>query len=96
MSATSTAQVNSRNSRVCALLINKDRVFAMETSHRDIFDKVLSAARSGFPRNFVVAAKEALDEALAKGDTLSFRSAELHQLVTESLRVPALFRAQLH
>jgi hypothetical protein len=87
--------IDSRNSKISALLLNKDKVFALEKTS-DVFEAVLRASKSGFPRALLTAAKSTLDEAVANGEALSPRSAELRTMVNDSLRVPALFRAKLH
>jgi hypothetical protein len=92
MSLVSTSQVHSRNSRVAFLLQNQDKVYAVEKSS-DIFDTIIAAAKVGTNRLFLDAALKTMDDAVAKGATLSPRSAELYSLVVESLRVPALFRS---
>mgnify|MGYP005750439925 CR=1 FL=1 len=83
-----------RASNVARLLSQQGRVFALE-SHSNVFPVVLAAAQSGFPRSVVLTAKETLEDAVKRGETLSPRSAELLSMLNKtvkSFKTPRLFQ----
>lgn len=84
-----------RTSGISRLLSQQGKVFALEAQSTVIFNAVLQAATTGFPRTLVTTATQTLESAVHRGETLSPRSAELLSMLKKtmkSIRTPRLFQ----
>ena len=89
-------QRDARRSQAALLLSKEGRTFALDRAHPNIFAALLAASNSGFPASLVDTGLRTLNEAIARGETLSSRSAELHRHLKAAVarrKVPALLRA---
>lgn len=96
MSTSSTAQRFSHTSNVCRLLAREGSIFALEEKSSSNFDNIVRAANSGFPRAIVESAHGTISDAIARGETLSRRTAELKRMLDSKMRTPALLRRATH
>lgn len=84
------AIANARSSQVARLLSTEGTVLALEQQSSDRFTYLLRAAQTGFPVSLVRATKVSLDQAVARGERLSPRTAELHRLLCKAVKTPKL------
>lgn len=77
---------NARISTHVRVMEKQGQTFALEQQSSDVFQAVAQAARSGFPRALVIAAKSTIDAAIAQGERLSPRTAELLKMLNGTLK----------
>ena len=87
---------DSRRSQTARLLSNEGVTWSLERTQSHVYRGLMLAADIDSPRHVVNAGKQVLDNAVARGETLSPETAKLHRKLNAAVarrKVPVLLRA---